>query len=166
MEPDSKAVANDHPEVLYQWSARKLHPIVLLYVAAVFGGFIVLSHFVLHSGTAAKTLAMAAVGSLVALVPAMLQKVEYRVIEKGLEKRPVGKGDAREFEIVFVWGELGHVVPMKHGFKFYKPLNESNPVRRFWKAHVSDAYSGEVHVGTADQARVLEILADHGISAR
>ena len=52
---------------------------------------------------------------------------------------------------------------MRHGFKFYKPLNESSPLRRFWKAHVSDAFSGEVHLESVDRARVLEVVSEQGI---
>ena len=78
----------DPPEVLYHWSARKLNPIVLLYVAAVFVVFILVAYFVLHSMTAVKALAMAAVASIIPLVPAVISRVEYRLNERVLERRP------------------------------------------------------------------------------
>ncbi len=166
MEPGSATAANDDPEVLYQWSARRMSPIVLLYVALVFVAFIAVSHFVFHSPTAVKTLAMTAVAVIVPLVPAVLGRDEYRITDGRLEHRSVNKEKPREFENVFELDQLSSIVPMRHGFKFYRPLNESNPFRRFWKTHVSDAYSGEVHVERADRERVAEILDRYGISSR
>jgi len=157
---------NNEPEVLCHWSARKMKPIILLYVAAVFGALMVPSYFVLHSTTAVKALALAAVASIVPLIPAVVSRVEYRLTARGFEHRPLGKKEPGEFKSVFQLDELSHVVPMRHGFKFYKPLNESNPFRRFWKAHVSDAFSGEVHVETVDRERVLDELAQRGIPER
>ena len=111
-------------------------------------------------------LAMTAVAAIVPLVPTVLQKVEYRSTEDRLEKRPLGKEEAREFERVFRWGELSHVLAVSNGFKFYKPLGESNPFVRFWKLHVSDKYSGEVHVEKQDQKRVNELLKELGVIIR
>ncbi len=51
---------------------------------------------------------------------------------------------------------------MGHGFKYYKTLNEASPIRRFWKAHFSDQFSGEVHVEKQDLERVLEIVDGGG----
>ena len=166
MGPDSAAVANDDPEVLFQWSARKVRPIVLLYVAAVLVAMMLFSYFVVHSMAAVKALAITAVASMVPLVPAVLSRVEYRITGQGLDRRSVNKEQPREFENVFELDQLSYVVPMRHGFEFYRPLNESNPLLRFWKAHVSDAYSGEVHVERADRERVVEILDRYGISSR
>ena len=87
----------------------------------------------------------------------------WRLTESGLEKRLMNKKKPRDFKRVFEWGELDHVVPTKNGFKFYKPVGDSNPVRRFWNKHISDAFSGEFQVETEDRAVVLEILAGHGI---
>jgi len=166
MEPDSASAANDDPDVLFQWSARKLQPIVLLYVAAILVAMMLFSYFVVHSMAAVKALAMTAVASLVPLVPAVLSRVEYRITGQRLGRRPVDKEKPQEFENVFELDQLSYIVPMRHGFKFYRPLNESNPFRRFWKHHVSDAYTGEVHVEKADRERVLEILDRYGISSR
>jgi len=157
---------SDEPEVLFQWSARKMRPIVLIYVAAVFVVFMALSFFVLHSMMAVKALAMAAVASMVPLVPVVTSRIEYRLNVRVLERRPQTDKKPKEFETVFQTDELSYVVPMRHGFKFYRLLNESNPFLRFWKVHVSDAYSGEVHVEKADQERVFELMAQHGIPSR
>ncbi len=53
---------------------------------------------------------------------------------------------------------------MKHGFKYVKIMNETNPFRRFWKAHVSDQFSGEIHVDRKDLRRILEIVEQQGIA--
>ena len=166
MEPNSAAAADDQSEVLFRWSARKMQPIVLLYVAAILVAMMLFSYFVVHSMAAVKALAMTAVASMVPLVPAVLSRVEYRITGQGLDRRSVNKEQPREFENVFELDQLSYIVPMRHGFKFYRPLNESNPFRRFWKTHVSDEYSGEVHVERANRERVLEILNRYGISSR
>jgi hypothetical protein len=164
----SKPVAegSDQSGVLYQWSARRLQPVVIAYVAAVFVVFAALSYFVFHSMTAVKTLAMAAVAGIVSLVPAVLQRVEYRLTEVQLDRRTVAKDKAKGLEIVFRLDELNHIVPTGRGFKFYLQLNEPNPLRRFWKLHVSDEYSGDVHVETADRKCVMSTLERCGVSLR
>jgi len=166
MESDPIAAADDHPEVVYQWSARKLQPIVLLYVAAVFAAMMALAYFVVHSMTAVKALAMTAVAAIVPLVPTVLMRVEYRLTERALDRRPLDKEKPRAYEEVFRLDQLSHIVPLRHGFKFYRPVTDTNPLRRFWKAHVSDEFSGEVHVEKADRERVFESLGRQGISSR
>ncbi len=166
MEPDSAAAADDRPEAPYQWSARKLQPVVLLYVAAIFVVMMGFAYFVAHSMTAVKALAMTAVVAIVPLVPTVLMRVEYRLAERALERRPVDKEKPKIFEEVFQLDQLSHIVPMKHGFKFYKHLEEPSPLRRFWKLHVSNEYSGEVHVEAVDRESVLENLDRRGISCR
>ena len=59
---------------------------------------------------------------------------------------------------MFAWSELSHVVPVKHGFKYVKTINETNALRRFWKRHISDKFSGEVHVERKDLERILGIV--------
>ena len=166
MEKDVIAEHNDEPKVLYQWSARKLQPVVLAYVAAVFLGFIALSFFVFHSMTAVKVLAMTAVAAIVPLVPSVIMRIEYRITERGLDRRTLNRDEPQEYERVFRFDELSHVVSMKFGFKFYLPLKASNPLRRFWMAHVSDEFSGEVHVEPEDRETVRNILAEQGIPIR
>lgn len=149
--------------VLHHWSARKLHPIIVVYVAAVFLACMAVSYFLVHSMTAVKALAIAAVAAVFPLFPSVINKVEYQLTESGLEKRPLNRRTPQEFKSVFLWDQLSHVIPMKHGFKFYKPMNDSNPFRRFWKAHISDAFSGEFHVEVGDRDKVLSIMEHHGI---
>lgn len=163
MGSDFTDAADDQSKVLYQWSARKLHPIVLLCVAAIFVAMMALAYFVVHSTMAVKSLAIAAVAAIVPLVPAVLTRIEYRLTERKLEKRPLADTKPKPFESVFRFVELDHAVPVRRGFKYFKVLDEPNPIRRFWKAHVLDGFSGEVHVEAADLQRVLGLLAEYGV---
>lgn len=155
-EPD-----RSHSTVLASWSARKVRPIVVLYVVAVFAAFILLSVVVFHSQEAVKALAMAAVAAVAATVPGVLEKVEYRMTGSGIEKRPVKKNQLTEFKEVFLWDELHHIVMMRHGFKYSKKMVETNPLRRFWKANFSAEFSGEVHVEKQDLERIVGIVERH-----
>ena len=161
MERDANGGSGDEPKVLFQWSARKMQPIVLAYVAAVFLVFIALAFLVFHSMTAVKALAMTAVAAIVPLVPSVLQRVEYRLTDHAIERRLYGAEPPREFECLVRRVEVSRIVPLKHEFKFYKPLDEPNQVKRFWKMHVSDDFSGEVHVERADRELVYAELARH-----
>ena len=153
---------HEKPVVLHQWSARKLQPVIVVYVFAVFIVMMAISYFLVHSMPAVKALALAAVGFIVPLLPAVINKNEYQLTESGLEKRLVDKKKPREFEDVIRWDNLSHLTPMKHGFKFYNPIDERNPIRRFWKTHISDSHSGEFRVEAADRDMVLDILTQHG----
>lgn len=106
---------------------------------------------------------MTAFGAIASLIPGVINKIEYRLTKEGLEYRPLNQKKPAAYKKVFQLDELGHIVPKKRGFKFYLPLNESNPLRRFWKRHISDAFSGEVHVEDADREKVLDVLAQYGI---
>lgn len=145
-------------EVLENWSAHKVQPVVVLYLVAVFGAFVALAHFVLHSPDAVKALAIALVGAVGATVQGVIDKIEYQITESGIEKRPIRKKKPEQFKSVVRWDELSRIVPMKHGFKYYKTLDETNPFRRFWKLHLSDRFSGEVHVERKDLERILGIV--------
>lgn len=163
MESGTSATADEPAPVLYRWTARRVHPLVLLYVASVFAAFMAIAHFALHSTTAVKALALAAIGFLVPLVPAVIVRIEYRLTEAGLERRLLARKTPGEFREVFRWSQLDRVIPMRHGLKFTKVLRETNPWRRFWKTHLSDAFSGEVHLEAPDREPVLGILAErHG----
>jgi hypothetical protein len=153
---DATASSRRESAVFDRWSSRKVPPVVLIYVVGVFAAFIALSIFVFRSPDAVKALLIAAVGAVVATVPGVMEKVEYQMTEVGIEKRASGKKEPSPFEVLFRWDELDRVVPMRHGFKYYKTMNETKPLRRFWKTHVSDRYSGEVHVEKADLERVLD----------
>jgi hypothetical protein len=156
MGPGATASGREEPAVLDRWSARKISPIVVFYVAAVFAAFIALSLLVFHSADAVKALLIAAVGTVAATAPSVMEKVEYRMTGLGIEKRVKKRKDPGRFKDVFRWNELSHIVPMKRGFKYYKTMNEKNPLRRFWKMHISDQFSGEVQVGKTDLERVVE----------
>lgn len=164
MEADGVAANHDETAVLHRWSARKMRPVVLLYVAAVFGGLATVSYVALDSMTGVKALVLASVGYIVPLVPMVLSRIEFRLSDRGLDRRPLGKQKPRDFERVFRWHELSHIVPRRFGFKYFKTLDESNPLRRFAKLHFSDAYAGEVQVERADRDRVLAVLSDRGVS--
>lgn len=160
MTDDSIPVTDDEPEEIYRWTARRLQPVVLLYVALVFTGFIALAFFALHSMTGVKALALGAVAYLVPLVPAALARIEYRVTGRGLERRSLSGKKPGAFRDVFRWDQLDRVNPGKRGFKFTKTLDERRPLRRLWKAHLSDAFSGEVHVEAGDRERVMQIVQE------
>ena len=149
---------------LDQWSARRIRPIVMLYVVAVFAIFCAVAYFVVHSTEAVKALVVAAVAALGATVPGVMEKIEYRLGASGIEKRTVRTNEPREFESVFRWDELSHVSPMRHGFKYSKTMTETNALRRFWNTHLSDRFSGEVHVEKNDLKRVLEIVERQGVA--
>jgi hypothetical protein len=151
--------SDDEPQVLRQWSARKMQPIVLVWVAAVFVVFIGLSYFVFHSMTAVKALAMTAVAAIVPLVPSVLNRIEFRVTDRSIDRRPHGLEPPAEFECLVRLDEVSRIAPVSHGFKFYKPLDEPNPVKRLWKTHFSEDFSGEVHVERADREGVFGVLA-------
>jgi hypothetical protein len=154
----------DGSEAVDQWSARKIQPIVLLYLVLVIAAFMAASRFIFHSSEAVTALAIAFVCAVAATVPGILEKVEYRSTETGVEKRPVKNKKTEQFKTVFRWDELSSIVPMRHGFKFYKTMDESSRLRRFWKTHVSDQFSGEIHVERKDLERILEIAERQGIS--
>jgi hypothetical protein len=163
MDPDSDAAVTVQPTVLYRWSARRMQPIVLLSVAVVFLVMMAVSYFVVHSMSAVKALATAAVAAIVSLVPTVLMRIEYRLTDRGIERRSQHKAKPKPFESLFRLDELDHVVPIGHGFKYVKVIDESRPFQRFWKRHLSDEFSGEIQVETADRKQVLAILAEKGV---
>jgi hypothetical protein len=163
---ENGAPTTDHPapEVLDRWSARKVPPVVVLYVAAVMAAFMVLAHFVFNSPKAVKALVLALVGAIAATVPGVLEKVEYQLTDLRIEKRSINNKKPGQFKEVFCWDHLSHVVPTRHGFKYFNTMTETNPIRRFWKRHITDEFSGEVHVEKDDMERILGILERRGVS--
>jgi hypothetical protein len=157
---------DDGSAVVIEWTARKVRPVVLLYVAAVFVGFIGIAHFVIHSPAAVKALLLGSVGAIVPLVPTVLARLEFRLAAQKLERRPKTENEPKDFEKVFAIDELSHIVPTRHGFRFYKPVGSVGPLRRFWRLHLSDRYSGEVQVESADREHVLDALLELGVSRR
>lgn len=154
------------PEIQIDWTARKLQPIVLLYVAAVFVVLIAVVILVFDSMNAVKALALTAVAAVVPLVPSVLAKVDYRCGGGLLEQRPHNEKEPQDFEAIVRLDELSHIKPMRHGFKYYRPVDETNPLVRFWKLEFSDQYSGEVHVEPDDQEKVMELMRRQGVAVR
>jgi hypothetical protein len=157
---------NDENGAGCDWTARRLQPIVLLWVVAVFAVLTALAVFVFQSRTGVKALIVGAVGFLVPLVPQVLSRVDYRLRERVLERRTRRREEPEEFETFIEVDDLSHVVPVRHGFKFYRPIDGPGAFRRFWKRHVSDRYSGEVHVERPDQPRVFAALRELGVDVR
>jgi hypothetical protein len=155
---EATAPGDSGRQVHAQWTARKVSPGVLLSVILVFAAFIALAELVVHSREAVSGLALAALGALAATVPGVLEKTQYRLTEVGIEKRSLRRDEAGAFTTIFRWDELSHVVPLRRGFKFSKGMDDSNPIRRFCKRHISTRYSGEVHVERADLTRVLALV--------
>jgi hypothetical protein len=153
----------DHPVIEHTWNARSQQPVVVLYVVAVFVGFMALAHFVFHSAEGVKALLLTAIGAVVGLIPSVLTRIEYQLTEAGLAKRPLRTKDPKEFKAVFAWDELSHLLPTKSGFKFYKRVETSNPFLRFLKLHLSGDHSGEFHVEPQDRGRVRAMIDRHGI---
>ncbi len=164
MESGATASNRDASEVLERWSARKVQPTVILYVVVVFAVFIALAVFVFHSATGAKALVIAAAAGVAAAVPGVIEKVEYQLTELGIKKRRLDPRRPGQFDEVFRWDQLSRVVPMNHGFKYFKTVNETNPLRRFWTVHLSDRFSGEVHVEKKDLEPILRAFERQGIA--
>ena len=74
MENGASASNRDTAEVLERWSARKVQPIVVLYLAGVSAACIAAAHFVFHSPEAVKALVVAAVSAMGAAVPGVIEK--------------------------------------------------------------------------------------------
>jgi hypothetical protein len=164
MASEALASNGDSPEILDRWSARKVQPVVIVYLLGVFAAFIAASLVIFHSPDAVKALLIAAVGAVTATLPSVLSRVEYRATSSAIEKRSVDKHNPREFEEVFRWDELSRIVPVRHGFKYSKKTIEANSLRRFWRLHLSDRYSGEIHVEKRDLERVLGLIERQGMA--
>ena len=156
----------ENQSIEIRWVARKLKPSVLIYVLLVFGSFMALSQFVFHSAGAVKSLALAAIAAVVALMPQVLRKIEYQANGSGVRMRAHGREAKGELKMVFTWGELSHAVSTKQGFRYFKTLDEKRPVRRFMKLQFSDRSSGEIHVEAEDRSRVYGLLEERGVSIR
>ncbi len=163
MEGGASATNRDASEVLERWSARKAPPVVVAYLAAVAAAFIAMAYFIFDSTEAVKALVIAALGAVGAATPSVLEKVEYQLTDLGIEKRSIKKKNPGQFKDVFHWDQLSRVVPMKHGFKYFKTMAKTSPLRRFWNVHLSDRFSGEVHVERRDLERILGVLEQRGV---
>ena len=157
---------NKNPDIFHRWSARKMSPVILFYVALVFIVFIAFSHFIFHSKAAVKALVLTAVGSLLPLYVTSIGRVEYRLTGKGLEKRQVKKENTAEFIEVFNFEQLDHIVRTRRGFKYYFRLEEGGSLKRFLMKYFSDKYSGEVHIKKDDQEKVFEFFDQKKMTSR
>lgn len=153
----------DEAGVLDQWTARKIQPRIVVYVGVVFAAFMALAHFLFHSPAAVKALAAAGTAAIFQLLLGVVNKVEYRLTESELKKRPLKEKEPAQFESVFRWEELSHVVPIKNGFKYFKQVDQSSKVRQFWNTYLSEAASGEVHLEAEDRERILGVMAGRNI---
>jgi hypothetical protein len=150
-----------------QWQARIMQPtFVLGYLAVVFGTLIALAFFVFDSIAGVTSLVVAALGAVVALLPSILTRVEYRLSEEGVEKRRVRQQDPAPFKEIFRFPELDYIVPIRHGFKYYKKMDPAPPLREFLNRHFSDEYSGEVHLEQEDRSRILAHLAERDVRTK
>jgi len=145
------------------WTARTMRPVIILYLAAVFAAFMLAAHFVFRSPAAVKALAGAAFTSIVALVPGLLARREYRLDDNGLARRPRGGRRPKDFTSVFGWAELSRLVPTRTGFKYTKVLHERRRLARFAKLHLTDGYAGEIHVEDVDRERVRSAFVRRGV---
>ena len=156
MNPDDSAV-----ELI--WNARSVRPVVSLYVAGVFFGFMALAHFVVHSAEAVKALLLTGIGSVAALMANTLIRIEYRFTEVGLAKGPFKAKEPKALKQVFLWDELSHLIPTSTGFKFYKRVTATHGMARFLKLHVFGSHSGEFHVEREDLGKVRAVIERHGV---
>lgn len=161
---DVEASGEDGATILDRWTARKVQPVVALYVVIVFAAFIAAAHFVAHSQETLKALVLVALGAVATTVPGMLMKDEYQATTSGIGRRTLNQKKPRQFEEVFLWDRLSRVVALRRGFKYYVEINEPSPFRRFWKAHLSDRFSGEIHVERPDLERILGVVEGQGIT--
>lgn len=145
------------------WSARSVRPAVAFYVLGVFCGFIALAQFGFHSPEAVKALFMAGVASMASLIPMILRRVEYRATEAGVARRARTGKEPRDFEDLFLWDELSHVVPTRSGFKYYKRLIAPNRLARLLRLHFSGKYSGQLHAEPDDVDRIRAVIRQRGI---
>jgi hypothetical protein len=145
-------------DILIEWTARKIRPVVILYVAGVFAGFAVVAYFILGSTAAVKALLLAAIGVIVPLVPAVVSRLDYRLTADRLERRPRSTAEEKEFETVFDVEDLDRIVPIGSGFKYVTTFDATGPIDRFRKLFLSDCTTGEVQIEEADRKTVLETL--------
>lgn len=148
-----------------RWTARPVRPAVAVYVLCVFVAFMALAWFVFDSAEAVGALAASALASLVALAPMLARRVEYRLDGRGIFRRRVRPREESEFTLLCSWDDLVRLEPTAAGFKYFRQLPEAGSWTRFVMRHVSDRYSGELHVEPADRSDVTRTIAGHRIGA-
>lgn len=149
-----------------RWIARTVRPATLLQVPLVFLVFMAAAQFLFHSADAVRALALTTLAAFVALFPGVLGRVEYWATGHAVKKRPRRTSGDGKFTEVFRWEELDYVVRAKFGFRYFKRMDETSPLRRLWRMHLSDRYSGEIHVDPPDRELVFAMLQERGIPIR
>lgn len=159
---DMKETSSD---VCY-WSARKMPPIIIVYVVLIFIAFAAISYWGLHSTTAAKTLAFTAIGSIVPLMPLAFARIEYQLSQQKLESRSSIKKTVKPYTELFRLDQVSYIVRIRSGFKYYLTFKEDNKILRFFKKHISDKYAGEIKVEKSDAERIIAEFEKYGIDIR
>lgn len=155
-----------HSEEVCYWSARKMPPIVIVYVVLIFITFMAISYWGLHSTTAAKTLAFTAIGSIVPLMPLAFARIEYQLTKQKLESRSYIKKATKPYAVLFKVDQVNYIVRTGSGFKYYLKFEEKNGFKRFVKKHVSDKYGGEVKIEKPDVEKILAEFKKYGIAIK
>jgi len=157
---------DDLSPVIDRWQARTMQTtFIVSYIGVVLAVLIPLAIFVFDSIAGIMTLAATAVGAIVPLLPNLRSKIEYRLSEAGLEKRRLRREHPAPFKELFRFPDLDYIVPNRRGFIYYKKMEATTPLRAFINRNLSDNYSGEVHLETADRERVLARLAERGVGS-
>lgn len=154
----------NNSEEIHYWSVRKISPKILLLIAIVFLIFIAIAYFGFHSTNAVQALIYSALGSIVTLLPGVFTFLEYRLSKEKLEYRPIRKKSQKSYKTIFLVKELSHLVKTADGVKYYLKFSENNSIRRFWKKHISDKYSGEVKIPNNDTSKILDTFKNYGVS--
>lgn len=164
MAEESRMPTEAEQEILLEWSARKVRPIILVWLALIFLVAMAGVWFTVHTREAVMALLAAGAAAIGSAVPGVVNRIGYRATVDVLEKLPPSKKKKREFVTVFRWDELSHVRPGKYNVKYFKHLAEPNVLRRFWKLHISDSYSGEFHMEAENRDEILAMLERLGVA--
>jgi hypothetical protein len=154
---------NNEPEIICHWNARKLKPIILIYVSLIFISLIIVSYFVLHSTLTVKALSITAIGTIIPLFFGVITRIKYRLTKHSLEYQSIFKNKSSSFKTVFKLDQQINIKLTRNGFKFYHTLTKSNPLKRFWKTYILAGFSGEVYIEKVDVNRVFDALKKCGV---
>lgn len=147
----------------WHWTARKMSPRVILYVAIVFIAFIVLAYWGFHSLTAVKTLVFTALAYILSVLPMVFGRVEYQLSTHKLESRQIKKQGSTPYKTLFKLEKVSHLVKSSDSLKYYLNFEEPNQFYRFFKKHFSDRYSGEIKVAPKDSAQIIAAFKGLGV---
>jgi hypothetical protein len=147
----------------WHWSARKMSPKVILYVAIIFIAFIALAYWGFHSLAAVKTLFFTALAYILSVLPIVFSHLEYRLSAQKLESRQVKKQDPKPYKTLFQLAEVSHLVKSSGSLKYCLNFEEANRFHRFFKKHFSDRYSGEIKLAPKDSEQIIAALKGLGV---